>query len=187
MNNQQIDANSYIFINFINPFLIVNGLIFNITLFLIFLFKKKKLKNIYIWNKDTYSYVPYGFLIMAILVCDTYYLLSRLNIWLFFILQKPNLTTYNFLCQIISYLDYLSLILINFFILIGNYIICLLLSNRNPIFEKSTDDNQLVNSTYNTSNQYNSSVFLPNSSKRSNNRQNSTVKILQTPEKIKTG
>jgi hypothetical protein len=161
------EANSDVFNRFIYPFLIFNGLTFNITIFIILIHKKKEIKSrSRLLNEENFDYIPFRYLMIAILVCDIYYLLNKLNIWFFFILNKDNLTSFDFLCQIIVYLDYISAILTKFYILIGNYIAYFTLSRHNPFMNENFREKCLIysNNTSTNLNTENNSIAQGNNS-----------------------
>ncbi|CAF0977327.1 unnamed protein product, partial [Brachionus calyciflorus] len=117
LNKMELKKNGFDFIYkyLIEPITLIIGVNLNIFLYII-IYRKKRTKNLQ-------STKPLRYLLMTILLSDTWFLIDKFNIWYFSIMKKNNLTSVNFLCQFISYLNYFVPIILEFSMLAADYIL----------------------------------------------------------------
>jgi hypothetical protein len=111
---------------YVEPFILFSGIFFNIVLILIIYCKKR--------TKLLRSTKPLRYLLIAMLVSDTWYLLYQVNVWYFFFKNKPDLSSFNVLCQLNTYLNYFFSILLETNMLSADWILLIIVfksSNRN--------------------------------------------------------
>lgn len=99
--------------------LLIAGILSNLILVAI-VFKKKK-------TESFRSHKPLRYLLIVILICDIAYLISELNVKIFKFGTWPDLTSFNYFCQVHSYLYYFFAVLIEFSMLSANYIVACLI------------------------------------------------------------
>lgn len=110
---------------FMQPVTLFSGIFFNVCLYII-IYRQQK-------TKFLESTKPLRYFLMVILLSDTWYLIDKVNLWAF---SFSNLSTINFMCQFISYLNYFFPILLEFSMLTADYIlISLVMKSRK--FSKS--------------------------------------------------
>lgn len=103
----------------IEPVLLIAGILSNLVLIAI-IFKKKK-------TESFRSHKPLRYLLIVILISDIAYLISELNVKIVQFGTWPDLTSFNYFCQLHSYLYYFFAVLIEFSMLSANYIVACLI------------------------------------------------------------
>ena len=104
---------------FFEPLFVVFGIIFNILLFII-IYKDDK-KTIFNCQK------PLRYLLMGMLIGDINNLASRVNIYIVHLLRLPDITSFNIICQLSSYLSNYFSVLTECFMLGADFILIFLL------------------------------------------------------------
>lgn len=97
------------------PAILFSGIVFNLALVLIVYAKKR--------TKGLRSTKPLRYLLISMLVSDTWYLVSHVNVWYYFIHNKADLSSLQVFCQLNTYFNYFFAILLEFNMLAADWII----------------------------------------------------------------
>lgn len=99
----------------VEPAILFSGILFNLTLMLITLRKKR--------TKSLRTTKPLRYLLIGMLVSDTWFLIYHVNVWYYFIHNKPDLSSLDILCQLYTYFNYFFAILLECNMLAADWIL----------------------------------------------------------------
>lgn len=100
---------------YIEPIILFSGIVFNLALAVIIYTKKR--------TKSLRSTKPLRYLLISMLVSDTWYLVYHVNVWYFFVHDRPDLSSSDVFCQLNTYLNYFFSIFLEFNMLSADYIL----------------------------------------------------------------
>lgn len=151
--------------HFLEPFILVVGIKFNILLIII-TYKNNRTKNLR-------STKPMRYLLISILISDTWFLLKELNVWFFLFRNGPDLTSFNILCQLSSYLNYFLSILLEVYMISADFILLSI------VFRHNNSSSRLNNFAANKNNRSDSLdlKFLRKFSRRNINLINENIEL----------
>lgn len=119
---------------FLEPFILILGIIFNLLLLCItYTFKR---------TNCLHSTKPLRYLLISMLISDTWFLLKELNVWYFLFKNGPDLTSFDIICQLSSYFSYFLSILLEVFMISADFILL-------KIALKKTSSKDLAEDVYN--------------------------------------
>lgn len=116
---------------YVEPVILFSGIIFNLVLILIIYTKKR--------TKSLRSTKPLRYLLICMLISDTWYLVYHVNVWYFFVRNRPDLSSFNILCQLNTYFNYFFSILLEFNMLSADWILLRIVFKSSKSAAKTRD------------------------------------------------
>ena len=113
--NDETNNKYYEMRHYVEPIILFSGIFFNLVLIAL-IYRRKRTKLLR-------STKPLRYLLIAMLVSDTWYLIYHANVWYFFVHNKPDLSSFDVLCQVNTYLNYFFSVLLEFNMLSADWIL----------------------------------------------------------------